>query len=340
MSRFTRALGFFSAVLPAALLCGCHGYASVFAQAGPAARAIGKLGIWVMVGLSVVAVVVTVLIVWASLRRNGTLQEHAPVDVGGGQYWILIGGFAIPALVLSVILYGTLHTANRFPLHDQAHYRADIRLVGRQWWWEVDYDGGAGATRIITANEIHVPIGWPVEIELESRDVIHSFWVPALHGKVDLVPGRLNHIQIQADVAGRYEGQCAEYCGSEHTRMNFVLIAEPLPVYEAWLAHQAAPASSPGDPEAAAGKALFESHACGLCHTVRGTSALGSVGPYLTHFASREGLAANSYPKTRAYLEAWITHAQSLKPGSQMPDLTQFGGAELQALTHYVEGLH
>jgi cytochrome c oxidase subunit 2 len=318
----------------------CHDSASVFVAAGPASRSIGRLGAGVMIALCVVALAVIGLLLWATFRRSGSLAEHEPVETGGGQEFIFVGGFLLPIVVLAVVLIATLSVVNRFPLHEDGHFRPDIRIVGRQWWWEIDYEGGDGhSTRVVSANELHIPTNWPVEIELESRDVIHSFWVPALHGKVDLIPGHPNRIRIQADVAGRYPGQCAEFCGAQHALMNFSVVAEPLDEYESWLAHEAAPASAASDPDALRGRALFEGHACGLCHRIRGTAAQASVGPDLTHFASRAELAAASYPNTRAYLEAWATHAQSLKPGAQMPDISDFSGDELQSLSHFLEGL-
>lgn len=325
-------------IVAALALTGCEAHPSVFAPAGPASRSIAVLGEWVVAVFCVVAAVVLALITVAAVRRRGTLDTHEPYDAGGGHKWILVGGFAIPTVILAVIFVATLSTSNRFPLHDGEHYRPDIRVVGRQWWWEVQYVGDKTLVAT-TANEIHVPLGWPVEIELESRDVIHSFWVPALHGKVDLVPGRKNRIRIVADEAGRYEGQCAEYCGLQHSRMMFAVVAEPMEDYQRWLAHQAEPAKPPADPEAQRGLVVFETKACGLCHTIRGTRAAASVGPDLTHLASRQGIAANSYPRSRAYLEAWITHAQSLKVGAQMPDVTDLSGEDLQALARYLEGL-
>ncbi len=319
-------------------LTACEAHPSVFAPAGPASRSIATLGGWVTGIFCVVAVVVIGLVAVAAFRRRGTLETHEPFDAGGGHKWILIGGFAVPSVILAVIFVATLGTIDRFPLHDGEHYRPDIRVVGRQWWWEVQYVGDKTLVAT-TANEIHVPLGWPVEIELESRDVIHSFWVPALHGKVDLVPGRKNRIRIVADEAGRYEGQCAEYCGLQHSRMMFAVVAEPMEDYQRWLAHQAEPAKAPSSPEAARGLELFETKACGLCHTVRGSRAGGGVGPDLTHLASRQGIAANSYPRSRAYLQAWITHAQSLKPGNQMPNVTAMTGDELNAIATYLEGL-
>ncbi len=321
------------------LLVACGGHPSVFAPGGPAARGIGALGAWVVVILSVVAAIMMVLVAAAALRRRGTLDEHDSPHAGGGHIWILVGGFGIPAIVLFAIFVGTLRVQTKFPLHDGEHYKADIKVVARQWWWEVKYVSGSPAKLVTTANELHIPIGWPVEVELESRDVIHSFWVPSLHGKVDIVPGRTNHIRLFADTPGRYEGQCGEYCGTQHTNMNFAVIAEPIEQFEAWLAHQGEPALAQADPMAEHGKELFETKACALCHTIRGTRAQASVGPDLTHLASRQTLAAGSFPNSRAWLQAWITHAQSLKPGNQMPDLAELRGDELQAVAHYLESL-
>jgi cytochrome c oxidase subunit 2 len=328
-----------SAAATGLALASCHGNADVFAPAGPAARSLAGLGGAVLMGFSVVSAVMIVLFVVALTRRRGTLDAHAAIDGSGGERWIHVGGILIPAVVFGALLVVTLRELDRFPLHDGGHYRPDIRIVGRQWWWEVQYLGGPPSAHVTTANEIHVPLDWPVEIELESRDVIHSFWVPSLHGKVDLVPGHPNRIRIEADTPGRYAGECAEYCGGGHALMRYAVVAEPLADYERWLANEEAAAIEPADPEATVGRSLFETRACGVCHSVRGTPARGSVGPDLTHVAAREGIAAYSLPNTRAYLEAWITHAQSFKPGSQMPDLTEFDGREAQALTRYLEGL-
>jgi len=327
------------AIAGAAAVAGCHGRPSVFEPAGPAARDIGRLGAWVIITLSTVTTLMMVLIFKAATRNPGTLEEHAPHDVGGGHRWVQIGGFLIPAIVLFAIFGAALRSLDRFPLHDGEHYKPDIRVTARQWWWQVQYLSDSPDKQVTTANEIHIPTGWSVEIELESRDVIHSFWVPSLHGKVDLVPGQPNRIRIVADEAGRYEGQCAEYCGAEHTLMKFAVIAEPLAEYEKWLANEGAPAVHPTDPEGKHGEELFQAKACGLCHAVRGTPSMADVGPDLTHIAARKGIAANSYPNARGYLEAWITHAQSLKPAAEMPDIGMQGD-DLHAITHYLEELN
>ena len=190
-----------------------------------------------------------------------------------------------------------------------------------------------------TANEIHVPVGMPVEIGLRSADVIHSFWVPQLHGKVDVVPGQENRIRILATKAGRYRGECAEFCGEQHAHMVLYVVADPPEQFYRWVADQRAAAPEPQTAEQRRGRDVFETKACVVCHTIRGTRANATVGPDLTHLASRATIASGSYPNNAGYLSAWVTHAQSLKPGAAMPDLTVFSGDELRSLVAYLESL-
>lgn len=311
---------------------------SMLAPRGPAARDIASLGSPVLWIFGVVAIVMWLLIAWVALRRRGSLGDHAPAEDAGGQGWILIGGFAIPFAILAGIFIATLATMNDFPMHDGPPRPAEIEIVGHQWWWEVHYVAGPLAGRVVTANEIHIPAGRPVEIALRSADVIHSFWVPQLHGKVDLVPGQVNHIRIEADRPGSYRGECGEYCGAQHAHMILHVVAEAPDRYAAWLAHQRTPAATPANAVAQAGQRVYLAQACVLCHTVRGTRSLATIGPDLTHVASR-GTLATAFPNDRAYLTAWVTHAQSLKPGAQMPDLTQMTGEETQQLVAYLEQL-
>lgn len=201
------------------------------------------------------------------------------------------------------------------------------------------YQIGDTHQHVVGANEIHIPAGRPVDIELISRDVIHSFWVPQLHGKVDLVPGMVNRIRIEADRPGLYRGECAEYCGPQHAHMILLVKAESQSDFDTWLGHERQPAAAPADAQAARGKEVFMTGPCLTCHTIHGTDAHGLVGPDLTHFATRDGLAANAYPNNTAYLAAWVTHAQSLKPYAQMPNVTAFTGDDLQALVSYLRGL-
>jgi cytochrome c oxidase subunit 2 len=326
--------------LSALLTLGCNGVQNVLAPAGPGASTLaflGRVSIFPFLGVTVLT---WALLLVAALRRRGTLQQHEPIDAGGGQGWILIGGFLIPALAFGTLFVLTLEKMDEFPLHDpQAEHAPEIRIIGHQWWWEVRYPGERPDAEITTANELHIPIRQPVELELTSSDVIHSFWVPKLHGKVDLVPGWANHLRIQADAPGSYEGQCAEFCGAQHANMRLLVVAQTPAEYAAWVAAQVRPAPPPADERAARGQALFETRACGLCHTVRGTRALGSVGPDLTHLAGRQLLAANSLPNNHAFRTAWTLQAQSWKPQVVMPNLSGFTGPDLDALEHFLDGL-
>jgi cytochrome c oxidase subunit 2 len=319
------------------LLTACHGPLSVLSPGGPAARTLSRLGWFVMLVFSAATVIVWAILVWAAGRRHGSLLEHEPIDEHDGHSWIVIGGFAIPAAVLGVVFVLTLTTMRAFPL-DHHPGEADIRVTGRQWWWQVEYVRGGPDQRLRTASEIHIPTGRLVTIELETRDVIHSFWVPRLHGKVDLIPGMVNRIHLQASAPGVYQGQCAEFCGLQHTKMRFLVVADTPERFEAWLREQRAAAVPAVTPEATQGRELFLTGACSACHTIRGTPARGTIGPDLTHLASR-GMIAGALPNDTADLAAWVTHAQSLKPGARMPSLAQFEGDELRALVSYLQTL-
>ena len=317
-------------------------FRSTFASHGPAAERIAHLSWFMTILFLIVTAAMWVLIVWAAKRRRGSLAEHAPVDMGGGQKWIAIGGLAIPLAILTVIFVLGLKLLADFPIHGPHQHHSmkpDILLIGHQWWWEVHYLSGSPAQEVTTANEIHIPVNRPMNIQLESYNVMHSFWIPALHGKVDLIPGHTNFVRIQASEPGNYAGQCAEYCGAEHARMRLLVVAQQPDEYAAWLDDQRKPAAEPTSADAIAGEQVFLSGACILCHQISGTAAGGRVAPDLTHLASRQYIASNSYPNNTAYLEAWVTHAQSLKPQAEMPDLTQFTGEQLRDLVAYLRQL-
>jgi cytochrome c oxidase subunit 2 len=322
------------------LLTACEPQQSTFNSHGPAAEQIADLS-WLMTILFlVVTIVMWVLIAWAAKRRRGTFDKHAPVDVGGGQKWIAVGGLAVPLIILTVIFVLGLNLLAQFPIHGPHHsMKPQILIIGHQWWWEVHYLNDSADQEVTTANEIHIPINRPINIQLESHDVMHSFWIPALHGKVDLIPGHTNFVRIEASQPGNFAGQCAEYCGAEHARMRLLVVAQPAEEYAAWLDQQRKPASEPVSADAIAGEQTFLAGPCIMCHQIRGTAAGGRVAPDLTHFASRQYIAANFYPNNNAYLEAWITHAQALKPEAEMPDLTQFSGEELRDMVAYLRQL-
>jgi cytochrome c oxidase subunit 2 len=308
---------------------------------GPAAERLAALGWFVLITFIVAISATLVILVWALARRRGSLADHAPADIAGGQRWILVGGALIPAIVLGTLFVVTLRTMSAFPLHETEGpgHPIDMRIVGRQWWWQATYEGGLPSDQFIVPTEFHIPVGRPVSIALETRDVIHSFWVPKLHGKVDLLPGRVNYIQIQADEPGVYRGECAEYCGMQHAHMILLIVAEPEEDYRRWVAHQRRAASVPASDEAREGQQLFLRNACVLCHRIAGTPALGTVGPDLTHVATRRLIAGGMLNNDTANLTAWVTHAQALKPGSEMPNITAFTGEELNALVAYLKSL-
>lgn len=330
-------------------LGGCTSVQSPFGAHGPAAQRIATLSWFMTISFFIITVIMWVLIAYAFYKRRGTLEEHAPIDSRGGELWIAIGGAAIPLLILTLIFVLGLQLLRDFPIHGmhgmamhaemQQSMKPDIRIIGHQWWWEIHYLNDDVSKEVTTADELHLPVGRPVNIEVETRDVMHSFWIPALHGKVDLIPGMKNYIRLVASQPGSYMGQCAEYCGAEHARMRFLAVAQAPDEYEAWLDRQREPGAQPKTPNAAEGEKIFLAGPCSMCHTVRGTSAVGSVAPDLTHIGSRKMIASDVYDNNDAYLEAWITHAQSLKPEAQMPNLTQFSGEQLQNLVAYLRQL-
>lgn len=320
-------------------LCACGGPQNTLDPAGPAAHNISTLSWIVYMIFLVVAVIMWALLIWVALRRRGTLAEHEPIDVGGGQDWIITGGFAIPFVILITIFVLGLKTLSAFPVHDGGHVTPEIRVTGHRWWWQLDYLGASPDHSFTSANEIHIPVGRPVDIELMSADVIHSFWVPRLHGKEDLIPGQPNAIRIQADQPGIYQGQCAEFCGAQHANMRLVVVAEPEAAYQSWIEGQLNDALQPSNGDQEVGQQLFMGKACALCHTIRGTGAHGQIGPDLTHLADRKGIAANMLANNEANLEAWATHAQSLKPAAEMPNVTDFTGQQARALVAYLQSL-
>lgn len=322
------------ALLPP-LLAACNAPMEVFSNASDAAHELSRL-LWFMIVLSVLVFAGVMIVTYLALRRN---RARAVTDVDlteRGIGWIIFGGGVMPVLVLGAIfivaLSGMRAGANPTP-------SLTIDVTGRQWWWQVEYAFPEPTQRLVTANEIHVPVGAPVRLLLTSADVIHSFWVPQLQGKLDLIPGDTNDLWLLVRKPGTYRGQCAEFCGVQHTNMGLTIVAEDTATFRTWAAQQLAPSNHPTDSVGIAGQRLFVGSACALCHTVRGTEAQGTAGPDLTHVGSRSTIAAGRLTNTIGNLEAWIVNAQSLKPGSNMPTLTGHSGRDLRALTAYVASL-
>lgn len=320
--------------------CGPANTQNMLRPGGPAARTLADTNVTVLLLFVGITVVMWVILGWIPMRRRGTLAEHAPWNAAGDMRWVFIGGIAVPLVVLGGVYVLGLQTMSAFPMGDRAMQPAPvIRIVGHQWWWEVQYLYGGVSTHVTDANEVHIPAGQQVDIALESRDVIHSFWVPELHGKVDLVPGITNHIRVQADRPAIFRGECAEYCGPQHAHMVLLVRADAPADFERWLIQARKPAREPVSESERRGRDVFMNGPCVVCHTIRGTAAHGLVGPDLTHVGSRIGIAAQTLPNNIGTVEAWVTHAQSIKPHARMPSLTMFSGEEARALAGYIRSL-
>lgn len=291
---------------------------------------------WLMFAMGLgVYVVVLGFMGFAMFRRwRDEDAEEASEEVEpplGNTPFVLMGGAVIPALILTALLVFALETqvaVNR----PQADFT--IEVVGHQWWWEVNYPEHG----ITTANEIYIPVGERVQLELYAEDVIHSFWVPRLGGKRDLLPEHETTFWIEADEADVYRGQCAEYCGLQHTHMAFHVIAVPPDEFEQWLAERQGPPPQPASEEAERGRQIFMESTCVECHRIEGTLADSEIGPDLTHIGSRRTLGAGMIENNRGNLYGWIVNAQRIKPGNRMPP-TSLEPDELHALVTYLESL-
>jgi cytochrome c oxidase subunit II len=278
------------------------------------------LGWFLIIVSCAVVLIIIVLVLGAALRRrvpdaDGTTNDAKDIR------WITIGGIIVPVVILTVAFLFTITTINAVGAPAGATgYAATIDVTGHQWWWEVTYHDSIPSHDFTTANEIHIPVGQPVRFSLAAGDVIHSFWVPALAGKVDLIPGQHNTLWLEAKTPGVWMGPCGEYCGTQHANMRVTVVAESPDAYRQWLDDQRSPASAP-DSLAAGGFAVFKRAGCSTCHTIRGTDAGGGVGPDLTHIGSRRMLAAGTLANTPGGLSGWITGAQGLKPGCAMPNM-------------------
>jgi cytochrome c oxidase subunit 2 len=306
------------------------GWAAVFEPRGPVARAIADLW-WILLALGVATFVVFAAVLAAALRRGSPSTEEPPQ--ARPDRLILVGGVVVPTVVLVIVLALTVRTMERIAnVAPEKALRIDV--VGHRWWWEVRYPQHG----IVTANEVHLPVGRPVEFRLTSADVIHSFWVPELGGKLDLIPEDVNTLVLQADEPGVHRSQCAEFCGLQHAKMRLLTVAEPAERFDQWLARERRPAPSALSSSAAEGQQVFARAGCASCHTVRGTPADGTKGPDLTHIASRRTLAAATVPNTVEELTRWITDPHDIKEGVQMP-ATPLDDRQRAALIEYLESL-
>ena len=305
---------------------------SVANPKGPAEREVATLW-WAMLWVSVaVTVFVVVMGGWAVVRTRARREEELSRDVPWGDRFILISGLGVSGFILITFFIFSLHSMRTLS-RGEAGAPLSITVTGHDWWWEASYPNGA-----VTANEIHIPVGERVYVHLESADVIHSFWVPELAPKIDLIPGRHNAMWMQADHAGIYKGQCAEFCGLQHAHMLIIVVAEAPPAFRQWEQQMALAAPEPVSAEAKAGEQVFMSNTCIGCHAIRGTRASAALGPDLTHIATRTTIAAGTLPLTPQTLAQWILDPQQIKPGVTMPP-TSLTPQETRALVAYLLSL-
>jgi cytochrome c oxidase subunit 2 len=318
--------------------------------AGSGAALVQEFSLTLYVGFALVFVFVMALLLYA---------VFTPARPVRARRWLAGGGLIFPGTVLSALLLYSLAVGSalgnfqgegvlRFVLDcvsnvsralgvTASNGAIRVEVNARQWWWQVRYGGPGGEFEL--ANELHLPAGRAVELELVTADVIHSFWVPSLAGKVDMIPGHRNRLVLKADEPGIHRGLCAEYCGGQHALMALIVVVEPEADFERWRARQVGDAAEPTDEFLARGRAAFMRGGCGECHTVRGTEARGERGPDLTHVGSRRSLGAGVLHNHVGTMAGWIAGTQAIKPGSLMPDARDFDGTELRAVAAWLKSL-
>jgi cytochrome c oxidase subunit 2 len=301
---------------------------STLEPASDPAWLIHQLSLVLYIGTAAIFVLVMALVLYGAMTGPRRASAGA---------WVIGGGIVFPVAVLTALFLYALHVGHALSVAPAR--AADIEVTGRMWWWDVRYNDAPSGAPVALANELYIPVGRPVEVALSTRDVIHSFWVPALAGKVDMIPGRTNRLVLHAREAGTFRGQCAEYCGMQHAWMALHVVAVPENEYRAWLERQAEPAREPDEAQLRRGRDLLLRENCDTCHTIRGTRAAGTLGPDLTHVGSRSSLGAGRLDNSAATLAAWIAGSQSLKPGNLMPSYTAYSGEELRLVAAYLASL-
>jgi cytochrome c oxidase subunit 2 len=302
---------------------------------GPAAESMADLW-WLMLGLGVGVFVIFAVVLALGLFRRRPPEVPDPAEAEPSRFstWMIGGGVAVPLIIIAVVFAATVHAMREVPTTAPAGALV-IEVVGHQWWWEVGYP----EERITTANEVHIPVGRSVALRLTSADVIHSFWVPELGGKLDMLPDKTNTLVLKADEPGEYVSRCAEFCGLQHTLMSMVVVAEPQERFDSWVAARQQPATGSTEARARRGQEVFlGAGGCASCHAVRGTAATGNVGPDLTHFASRPSLAAAPVPNTAENRAEWVSDPHAMKRGVAMP-ATQLSAEDLDAVLAYLGAL-
>lgn len=314
----------------AGLLSACEAPLSALDPRGPAAGALAETWWVLLIGGSTIFFLVMTLALYAVYRSR---NKRWKVD---GNILIVAGGIALPVVALTALLLYAVQVGGRVQMAHPDALR--IEVIGHQWWWEVRYLDHPG---VITANEIHIPVDRPVLIELLSADVIHSFWVPRLAGKIDVLPEQQNRLWLQANETGVFHGRCSEFCGVQHARMSKRVIAQPQAEFEAWLAQQRRPAREPATPAQARGQAAFVTLGCHDCHSIRGigTPKRPDLGPDLTHVGGRQTIAAATLANTTENLRVWVTDSRTVKPGNFMPPFDDVDPAMIEDIVAFLENL-
>jgi len=313
------------------LLTGCAGPQSTLAPASAEAESISIL-FWTMtVGAFLIWSTVSGLAFYALQVAPQSHNERLT------RRWVIGGGVIVPTLTLSVLLVFALRSLPGL-LRPAPAGSMRIDVVGSQWWWRFTYPTSDGGS-VEVANEVYLPVDEPVRFDLRSNDVVHSFWIPSLGGKVDMIPGHRTQISLRPQKTGTYRGVCAEYCGASHAHMAFDVVVTSRDDFDAWLSRQSQDAWKPTTDESVRGAEVFRESGCGACHTIRGTEADGTVGPDLTHVGSRVSLAAGAMDNTKAKLEHWIRHPSNIKPEVGMPGFHTLTSEEVELLATYLKGL-
>jgi cytochrome c oxidase subunit 2 len=307
---------------------------SVLSTLDPAGRDAEQIALlfWVMT-----AGTVAIWLAMTALALYAARENRPRWTAAGGYRLILVGGIVFPTLVLAALLGYSLPSLARL-LEPAPPGQLTIAVSGEQWWWRVRYTTPAGEVAEL-ANELRLPVGAVADVSLSSDNVIHSFWIPSLAGKVDMIPGRTTRLSLEPVRTGSFRGVCAEYCGASHALMGFAVEVMEADAFEEWLAAETRGAVEPVSAGGHEGRRLFSAHGCAACHTVRGTAADGRIGPDLTHVGGRLTLAAAALPNTREAMVSWITKPKAAKPGSLMPGFGMLPPADLQAIAAYMSEL-
>lgn len=310
---------------------GCSGPQSALDPAGRGAEQLAGL-FWWMTGGALVVWAGVGWLAWSAIRGRAAQNTARQARL-----YIIGGGAVVPTVVLTgLLVYGLGMTPELLAPAPPGSLR--IVVTGEQWWWRVRYVPASGEA-VTLANEIRLPVGEPVEFELDSPDVIHAFWIPALGGKMDMIPGRRTRLLLEPTRTGTFRGQCAEYCGTSHALMAFPVVVMEKADFARWLDAQRAPATTAAGATIAHGRELFLLNGCAACHTIRGTPARGTIGPELTHFGSRLTLGAGILPNDPAALVRWLEQTNQVKPGVRMPHFGMLPREELGALAAYLGSL-